>query len=603
MTDDAVELSASQIKMVTPSGCWARWGAKYLGGLPEPESPATVNGKAVHSQLEAFSLEGKMPTMKQALAGLRFARAPGTAAIERALSFSTASSRWRGFIDVEYADLGGGKSSSSLQGADKIVIQDWKTTSAVRNVKTVEALLEDEQSNLYAYEAFVVLGARAVSGRWVYLPTPGGAYPVDFTFEKSKVVDLVEGRLDTAAREVQTLYKIRPKWTDLPKSTNHCFDFRRECPYKAECRPNSRITMPATKGDTMTDFKAHLNSIPGLPSVPAKTAPTVPSKLPAVPLKPAMPLVPKKAEAPLSPTAAAVKPGTSPDDLSDDAAAALVALHLQAQGKTGAQAPGTPESGHVNSPRFVPEKAAASPEEAVVMQGVAPAQEAAEVEDDLTALDKDQLRALALQMGALDPKKRPREDTLRNRIRGHRVAQAAVAPVPDVQEAATPEALTPAVEETLPTADSQPTFVGTPLETIVRPTINVTVQGNSASVSVEDIRQAMDSAYQATAATFNFQKRHLFVNSRPASPSPFTLTTADLLRLANEHLHSTHENRPRDYRMIPYTAAGDFVCAVTDVLERQNWEHIQLNTSTPEGSLLLNTLVDIVGANNVTYGI
>ena len=83
-----------------------------------------------------------------------------------------------------------------------------------------------------------MLNARTVYGKWVYLPTNGTAkaIPVIFHFEKQKVVDLVEGSYDPVAREIQALYQIRPKRGDLPKNTDHCYAYKRPCPFFEDCK-------------------------------------------------------------------------------------------------------------------------------------------------------------------------------------------------------------------------------------------------------------------------------------------------------------------------------------------------------------------------------
>ena len=360
------DISASQYKLAT--ACLARWGSVYLeGGQREPDSDATRGGKAVHAELEAWVLRGTLPKSKTALLGLPHAPAPGQAHVERKVNFSTDSdidSRWLGFIDVQYAV---GPNPLELDGAAEIVIQDWKTTSNIKNALTVEELLDDPQANIYVYEAYRHQRAKAVRGKWVYLPTKGGnAVPIEASFDRNKVLDYVEGTLDPVAGHLQQLYREQPKWHELPKNPGHCFAWGRKCPKYDECPKPASMTMPTEPHQhgeqPMSDaFKDFLSTFPALP-------PGVPASVPPPPPPVAV-------------------------------------------------APPVPEAGFVNPPE-APKVAAESPEHAAVLQGiVAPPPPPA---DDLDGLSRDQLKALAVMSGAEPENTRKREAALRDAIRLHR---------------------------------------------------------------------------------------------------------------------------------------------------------------------------------------
>lgn len=553
-------LSASQLKAW--DGCLARAGARYLAGLKEPEGPAAALGKAVHAEMEAWVLDGTVPTHKVACALMKHVVPPRTAVVEREILFATASSNWRGFIDLQFSIRDGHPSPELFDG--DIVIQDWKTTSNLAYAKTVEDLLVDVQANLYAYEAFTGLNATSVEGRWIYVATKGSptTRPTIIPFEKSRVVDFVEGECDRKAAEVQKIYKIRPKWTELPKDTSHCYDFKIECPYRKECNPQSRIKMPT--GDSMSaEFRTAMQNFPGVQSAPA-----VPPKAPGVPPKvyaPAVPAaVPPKVPAPVVPpkttvgqdmqaAVAAARAAAKPaeDDLTDEAARALVAEHLKAQGKDPSYATSPApvvESGFVNPARYAPSVPAASPEQAVALQGITK-KEAVIVEDDLTPLTKDQLVGVGLQMG-LKVSKRMGEDTVRNHIRAARInGVPAVVSVPDQAEAIMAQAGMDA-----PVPDVQ------------------------VAVSPEAVDAAISQLFDAP----------------PAGTKVAVLGLHEIVDAANTRLSEKHPSI-RDWREIQYTSAAELNTAAYDLFVEGELraDVVVFDDRTPEGAVLKSTLTSL----------
>lgn len=398
---DFVELSASQKKLAKL--CLARWGAKYLGGLEDPAGAAAEDGKVVHKELEDWAIHLIMPKHPKALKGLPHATAPGTANIERPISFTTARSRMRGFIDVQYVLWHGKKYTIELGSAGHhIVVQDWKTTSNMAYALTAEQLRADIQFNTYAYEAFVGLGAGTVSGKWVYLPPTGPAQLVEIVADRNEVIDFVEGPLDAAGHELQQLYKIRPKWTDLPKDTKGCFAYNKQCPFYEKCKP-VQPSFDMSEGEPiMTDFRASIaNDFPGAPGLPPLPG------LPAVP-PPPLPVAPP-------PPAPSRIESADAGGLSAAEIASLVAAEMAKRGVGPSHAPGVPDTSFVNpGEQKVP---AANPEQAAAQQGITKPVPEAPVVDAATGWDRDQCNAYLMTIGATTKKNRSQLETLQGMVR------------------------------------------------------------------------------------------------------------------------------------------------------------------------------------------
>jgi hypothetical protein len=397
MTDELVELSPSQIKLWDPvEGCEARAAYQYFDGIREGDTPATARGKAIHAELEAYVLEGKVPRDLTALKLLPHAPAPGCAVVERPINFRTPKSKWRGFVDVTYAGTPEErpqiKAQSIVQDASEATIQDWKSTSKVENAKVIEVLLDDVQTNLYAYEAFTVLGAHRVYGKWVYGTTDKSpqAIPRLWEFERAKVFDVV-GEIDERADHVQRLYQLRPRPQDLRKNLNYCYAYHKPCPALEQCKPNLTISFQGVSTMSVDVFKQQVDRAAGAPPLPgtAKAPPPLPGKPKAPPALPGKPV---------------------------DANARWEA-HKADLKAAGDLEPGQVDRSFINPPT-APATPSRNPEEMAARQGVEPPK-AAEP-DDLDALNHDQLKALAQTHGLIKPGTRPREKTLRELIRGHR---------------------------------------------------------------------------------------------------------------------------------------------------------------------------------------
>lgn len=587
-------LSASQLQKY--QACPAQWGAAYLEGLREPDTEATLRGKEVHKQLEDWGRDGLLPTHKVALAGLPYAPPPGMPGVtlERELRFSTPSSPFRGFVDLE-----------QILSVTTISLQDWKTTSKASNAKTAAYLSsEDVQANLYAYESFQ-RGYATIVGRWIYLTTSGTpkAYPVIFTFEKNKTVDLVEGPIDSQASEIQKLYQLKPKWTELEKRTEHCYAYNRQCHVFDKCAPNRKLTVTLGAEQMKTDFRAAMQlQFPGTgaPPPPSAPPPPPPRAAPAAPnyWTPGLPL--NAAQEMLIGMSKPLWIVASAADLPPPSDVSLAWPNAQAPYSA---LPPT-DRGFVNPPE-APATPSPSPEAAAVRQAIAPP--AAELQDDLNGLNRDALKALAVSLHAVPANTRAREVALRDAIRSVRSGGPTTLTAPPVLESTTiaPEAVATFNEAT---GFDPPPAAPPP--------------GSWATASAEEMIADMKSMLSAQSVPFKkgsieamslpidlksdkeigYQGFDLFINCAPGYGTHNVLAFHALMQAAHDKIRET-KPEVRDYRQISFTALAEINLAVREVIEGGFFEMedaLVVDTRTPDGAAVLTTLESL--ANTIVRG-
>lgn len=552
-----VALSASQVKLY--ESCPARWGGKYLEGLDEPGSEATERGTEIHRQLEDYIRSGQkvIPTDPTATALMQYAPAPEhpSVLIERRIDFTTPSSAWKGFIDV-------------LLLGSITIIQDWKSTSKLTWAKSKEDLLTDTQANLYAYWAWKVYGG-PVMLKWVYGTTsrPIKTQVTALTTEKQKVFDFVEGVVDPEAAKIQRLYQLRPKWTELPKNTRHCFSYGKRCPRYEECKPTANTIFD--EGENMSAFESAMQQ--AFPSAPgARPAHWIPGD----PMNPAQEYL-RGAGKPMSVVAMAADVPPPPGFNFD--------------------APLPPVSQFVNAPE-APPVPSPSPEAEAVRQGLVPSAPPAPpapppappappptpvavATDDLEGLTRDQLKGIAVALGIVPDNTKQRETGLREAIRAHRLNPKVIRI--DLTDPETVEEITTFDEKAAPEAQVVTSGVVFPLD--AAPEAQVVEAGVS-----------WPSAPEAPAPVVGKMPTFLFVNCEPrcAVVQLLILQQHELIQKAHEELKKKHP-KIDDYRQIQYTGVAELSVAVRKLMESGIFSHydgIVIRDTTPEGMAVLSVL-------------
>jgi hypothetical protein len=362
------------------------------------------------------------------------------------------------------------------------------------------------------------------------------------------VQDFVEGPLDRLGANIQTLYRERPDWRTLPKNTGFCNAFRRLCPAHGECKPESRLISSLFKGDRKVDFtKSMTDSFPGAkkaPPPPAKKAPAPPSKGPELNI---------------------------PAGVNDAESRAEVEAY---RGRP------TPDAGFVNPPGG---KLAASPEEAAKNQNIQPPVEETPADDDLTTLNRDQLKALAVSLKLLDASSRKGEVSLREIIRAHR------------EEAAIKGELDAAVTEEMnhpadPEAASDRSMAAQ--------------KALMDHASKQPVLEKLPQEIQAPIAKQNAGFR-LYINCAPInleSSGTSALGLEHIVRKANANIKDEDGNPLGDYRLAPYGTGPGLLClSVRELFESGAFAKavcVYIDTRTPEGAVLVSELIAIAGPDN-----
>ncbi len=234
-------LSASQFERFA---CPRRGVLEYVHGFKQPPTDSLLLGTRVHQEAEEY-LSGRGPMRLTEYAifepAIPLIPKPGTCETERAITFATANSPWRGAIDYLYWDK------------DHQVIGDFKTTKSVKYRKTERELKANVQANLYAYWAFQQNSSKK-RGEWVYLSTgpTRGAHVTHVDFDRSEVEDYV-GRVDERAAMIQGLLAAEPQGEEVETDTTKCFEYGKTCHHRLEgrCIIKAQEQSFGTRSDSM----------------------------------------------------------------------------------------------------------------------------------------------------------------------------------------------------------------------------------------------------------------------------------------------------------------------------------------------------------------
>lgn len=360
--------SASQHKQLT--ACQRRWAYNRVLKLPEPQGEKAARGSAMHRELELWNNIALPPTSREARGAMVAGPPPGMAESEVPVRFDMPGSNWLGYIDLVYSWDEDNNSPLPLGDSDVCVIHDWKFTSSLRYALTAAELAEDVPANLYAYEAFQA-GFSKVLCRWIYTKFDSQTPKEVRTYIDRESCEALVRSLDKEAAEANSwrarILEGSMSVDELPRSTDSCFAFGQVCPRKGvECHPGTKSTPFAPRRIEMATFEENIAKTFGLgnlPPLPPKAQPAPKPELPALPPLPTM------------------------------------SMKLPS-GVVQMKAEWVAEAGFVNpaQPIF---PVADCPETAIANGNVhVPKVEKVDVGDDLDTKSKDELKAIAAEIGA-----------------------------------------------------------------------------------------------------------------------------------------------------------------------------------------------------------
>lgn len=243
-------VSASQINKYRD--CPRAWAWSYLAKIRQPQAAAAALGTEVDDiQLQPYMRANKpldlsRPSGLIAQTALPFLPKPMTAGLEIQKHFLMASPRggygYQGYMDMALPDS---KDMPGCAGGVPLV-SDFKTTKWWKFIKTPEDLKKDVQAQLYAMNALVESGARAVDLVWLFMhtETPYKAKPIflrvdaDHVGEQFAAIDATAAEMyDVRQRFIAsglTAEQAEPFVKSLPPTASTCGSYG-GCFYRSRC--------------------------------------------------------------------------------------------------------------------------------------------------------------------------------------------------------------------------------------------------------------------------------------------------------------------------------------------------------------------------------
>lgn len=484
--------SASQID--TYLSCPRRWFYRSVLKVKTPQHPKAALGDRVHKLLEAylesppyapawpdvaetFELTGRGGKVtkyypgKLAELGIRHLPPPGVATVEETMRldihYGGEPIRYNGRVDAQWAEVAGEPAPLSALGMDPsagYVIHDHKTTASLSYALTDDpapgpkSLAWNVQALIYARWAFHqyahIPKVRLSWGYLVTAPKKEKSSPVTIEVDREHVRSCAPA-LDSTARNMG-VYR---RHLDVlpPADTQACEDYG-GCAYRDICPRSEEEKLGGLFMDTSPTYAEFLQQMKaggavapvasppvGPPPVPVMAPPPVPvTAPPPVPVM-APPPVPVVAPPPPVPTFFPAEAGAEiPSDVKAAIAREGKDLHYDtARGGFVVSNVGTVERGIINPPE-APAVAPASPEQ-MPAAPVNPLHETPDA-DDLDALGRDELKAMAVAAGLVPENSRMKEKGLREKLREHRATAPVSAPPPVPTVARGLDAVAPVVE-------------------------------------------------------------------------------------------------------------------------------------------------------------
>ena len=287
----ATYVSPSQIMAFEPAfgGCQRKWGWDKIAGIKAPPSLAQGFGTDTHQELEDYYRKQVVPNqMKECgklaaqvlhlIPPMNFPVQP-----EAKFNFQGLHCLYTGIKDLVYDDPQG------PGGKHLRVVQDYKTSSAVKYMKTSEVLTNDPQAIIYSKHEFLELDKQGrdddqIGLRWVYMFTKtskgrkvAGTTPPQVTqilMGRQEAADKFENYIEPVDKQITHARLTVKNVLDLEPNVRVCADYG-GCPYQKNCNITPAQRAISLMTDQPKNPAEHLASLTAgaQQSTPAATAP------------------------------------------------------------------------------------------------------------------------------------------------------------------------------------------------------------------------------------------------------------------------------------------------------------------------------------------
>lgn len=258
--------SASQIS--TYEMCPRKWAWNKIDGLASPPNRYAEMGTQVHSHLETWLTDRKLPTVGEAavIANAMIPHLPPPQAIkpddvEREFRWCFHEINFRGFIDLIHFD-------------NTVTIYDHKTTSDLRWAKTAEDLVNDVQATLYARVLMDQTSTNSVQLQWTYATRKARPQvsPVKLTVTRDQIEPRVSQTV-ASAREMQAILNAGCTAIDVPYDAAACDAFG-GCPFRENCNltTQQKVQSAMSQENQKNSFLQRLQARKAGVSAPAPAA-------------------------------------------------------------------------------------------------------------------------------------------------------------------------------------------------------------------------------------------------------------------------------------------------------------------------------------------
>jgi hypothetical protein len=258
-------ISASQIELF--GRCERRWAFSYRAGLKEPFAQAAEAGSQTHKIIELdgpYDAEWEGYAVGQ-MAALLKAQAPELGAKEQRFEVEIDGIPFVGVVDG--------------QSADGKTIIDFKTTSRIKNAKSIAKLTDDPQRLMYTQ--FVPTADRTLwlYGTWNDMSVTKREVVIDRPTDKERFRLRV---LQPAERMLAVPADVDP--LSMKPNVNDCALFPKAgCPHKAKCFPPGKLSPIVTNSkESQIQMSSLLERLKAKNAAAGETAPE-PVKLPEPP--------------------------------------------------------------------------------------------------------------------------------------------------------------------------------------------------------------------------------------------------------------------------------------------------------------------------------